>query len=379
LRVLQTYKIFMPDLHGGIPHVISMLTRLSGSGVENLIMVARGFGRGRVYRFEDATVWAATSMGTMASTPLAPTYPLAFARRASEHDLVVCHLPFPLADLGLLLRPRLRTPLIVYWHADIVGRPWLTRLISPLIKRTLRRADRIIISHEAMMKSPFLQPHAEKCTVVALGCDTAWWSSLDAAQRERVRELQAEFPRLVVAIGRLVPYKGYDVFLRALAGIQAQAVVIGAGPLKTELETMAERLGIADRVTFVGSQSADDIKCYLHAARVFTLPSVTEAEAFGIVQIEAMAAGRPVVNTSLKTAVPDIARNDREALTVTPGDAVALADALQKLLDEPALAEHLGRNGQQRAHDAYDQAMFLQKMHGLYQDVIRETAPRNLR
>jgi len=379
LRVLQAYKIFMPDVHGGIPHVIATLTKLSTSGVENLVMVARGFGFGRKYQFEETPVWAASSIGTVASTPLAPTYPFAFARRASEFDLIVCHLPFPLADLGLLLRPRLRTPLLVYWHADIVGRPLLTRLISPLIKRTLRRADRIVVSHEAMIESRFLTPHANKCVVVPIGCDTAWWSTLSAANRDRVEELKNQYPRLVVAIGRLVSYKGYDVFLRAIAQTEAQAVIVGMGPLKADLEALAHRLNIRERVTFVGPQTADEIKCHLHAARMFVLPSVTEAEAFGIVQIEAMAAGRPVINTSLKTAVCQIARDEQEALTVTPRDEVGLADAISRLLADPVLAERLGQNGQQRARQLYDENDFLQKMHAIYAEVIGKAAARDLR
>jgi rhamnosyl/mannosyltransferase len=114
----------------------------------------------------------------------------------------------------------------------------------------------------------------------------------------------------------------------------------------------------------------DDIKVLLHAARVFALPSVTIAEAFGIVQIEAMATGLPVVNTDLPTAVPHIARHAREGLTVAAGNPAALADALRHLLDNPEYAETLGNAGRARAVVEFDEAQFLARMQAVYDDAI---------
>lgn len=367
MRVLHAYKVYFPDSYGGIPQVIETLTGLSRRGFETFVLVARLFGFGRSFRAEGASVQAVGSLGTVLSMPIAPTYPFVLARRARQMDVVVCHAPFPLADLGILLLFPRRTALVVHWHAEVIGRPLLWSLLTPLIRRTLSRADTVVISDPAMLaNSRLLAPHAGKCAVLPFGCDAAYWGQLDAGQQAEVEAIRARAPRLVVAVGRLVTYKGYEVLLRALQGLDAQVVIIGDGPLRGQLERVARDLGIADRVTLLGAQQRDRLKQYVHAARVFAFPSVTSAEAFGIVQIEAMAAGRPVVNTALTTAVPNVARHEREGLTVPPDDPQALAAAIGRLLDDPELARRLGAAGQARARAEFDLGQFLPRMEVLY-------------
>lgn len=369
MRLLHAYKIYLPDVHGGIPHVIATLAKLPRAGFDSLILVARAFGVGRSYRVDDVPVKAVTSLGTTFSTPVAPSYPFVFAQQAKQVDVVVCHAPFPLADMGVLLGFPRQVALIVHWHAEVIGRPLLVRLMTPLVRRTLARADRIVVSDPAMIEnSTLLSAHAEKCIVVPYGCDVTYWSGLDDAQRGAVEELRVRYPRLIVAVGRLVGYKGYEVFLRAMQDVDGQAVIIGEGPLKVELENLATYLGISDRVTFLGGLARDEVKQYIHAANVLAFPSVTDAEAFGLVQLEAMSAGRPIVNTSLGTAVPHIARDGQEGLTVPPNDPPAFAAALRRLLDDPDLARALGEAGHMRAHAEYDQSLFLERMQAIYRE-----------
>ena len=136
----------------------------------------------------------------------------------------------------------------------------------------------------------------------------------------------------VLFIGRLVPYKGVDVLLRAMARVDATAWVVGDGPLRQALEGEAAGLGLADRVRFLGSLPDAEVVAHLHACDVFVLPSVTHAETFGMVQLEAMTCGKPVVSTNLRSGVPWVNRHEETGLVVEPGDAEGLADAL----DAPA-------------------------------------------
>jgi rhamnosyl/mannosyltransferase len=226
--------------------------------------------------------------------------------------------------------------------------------------------------------SEFLQPHAAKCTVMPYGMDLDYWRP---DERNKAEDMRPAGSRRIVSLGRLVGYKGYDVLIRAMRDVDGQATIIGEGPLLPELQQLATELGVADRVHFVGRLGRDEIRQLFHSAQVFAFPSVTEAEAFGIVQIEAMAAGLPVVNTSLATTVPFVARHDMEALTVAPGDAKALAEALNQILDQPALAHRLGGAGQARALSEFDQSVFRARMAAVYADVLltrreRATMPR---
>lgn len=378
MRILHAYKVYLPNVFGGIPAVIAMLAMLQRLGFKTDVLVACQRGVGRKYEFEGVNVEATSSIGTVMSTPLAPTYPFRFIERARSADIVVHHAPFPLTDIGVLLMPR-DTVLIVHWHAEVIGRPWLMRILSPFIRHSLRRADRIVVSDRVIVdNSPFLKEFAEKCVVVPYGCDDAYWGKLSSGEQRAVDDLQRKYPRLIVSVGRLVSYKGYEVFLHAMRDVDADAVIVGEGQLKANLIKLAEELGVLDRVTFLGVLESHEVKQYIHAARVFAFPSVTEAEAFGIVQLEAMSAGKPVVNTALATAVPNVARDGMEGLTVPPSQPAALADALRRLLDQPDYAVSLGNAGKERVRAEFSQPLFLSRMQEVYKEALqRRCAVRN--
>ena len=371
MRVLHAYKVYLPNVHGGIPSVIAMLATLRRLGVKTDVLVACQRGVGCKYEFEGVDVEAISSIGTVMSTPLAPTYPFRLVKRARSTDIVVHHAPFPLTDIGVLLMPRDKV-LIVHWHAEVIGRPWLMRILSPFIRNSLRRADRIIVSDRIIVdKSPFLKDFAAKCVVIPYGCDDAYWGRLSPGEQQAVDDLQRRHPRLVVAVGRLVSYKGYEVFLRAMREVDADAVIIGEGQLKPDLIKLADELGVFHRVKFLGVLGSHEVKQYIHAAKVFAFPSVTEAEAFGIVQLEAMSAGKPVVNTALATAVPKVARDGKEGLTVPPSQPAAFAEALRRLLDQPDYAASLGKAGKERVRTEFSQSLFLSRMQEVYKEVLQ--------
>jgi glycosyltransferase involved in cell wall biosynthesis len=372
LRIFHAYKIYRPDIEGGIPAVISSLAHASDQNVNHSILTARRFGLAHRYQLEGIPVEAVASLGTLFSTPLAPNYIPIFIRRARSTDIVIHHAPLPLNDVAILLGLPSDVALIVYWHADIVGYPLLKRLIAPLIRRVLTRADRIVVSgHPMIDNSEFLRPHAEKCAVLPYGVDLDYWRTLDAEERTAVDELRRRRPRHIVAVGRLVGYKGYDVLIRAMQTIDGHATIIGEGPLLAEWQQLAIRLGVSDRIRFAGRLTRSEIKQIFYSAQVFAFPSVSEAEAFGIVQIEAMAAHLPIVNTDLATTVPLVARHDLEALTVPPNDPQALSQALNRILDEPALAKRLGAAGRERALNEFDQLVFRARMAKTYEAAAR--------
>lgn len=371
MKVLHSYKVYRPDVDGGIPFVIATLTGPHAAGLDNRILVARKKGMSKNYRVEGIPVDAVGSLGTVFSTPLAPTFPFALIDHAKSSDIVVHHAPFPLADLAISWFPN-SAALIVYWHADIIGFRLLKTLVMPAILNSLRRADRIVVADQSTIAgSPVLHAFADKCMVIPYGIDTHRWSACSEQEQAASRLLRQQHPRMILAIGRLVPYKGFDVLLRALKEVDGHAILIGEGPLDVELRSMAETLGVADRVTFAGRLSDSAMKAHLHAARVLAFPSVTTAEAFGIVQLEAMAAGLPIVNTLLASAVPQIARHELEGLTVPPHDAPALAAALRRILDDPTLADRLGRAGQVRARTEYSEETYVSRIRCVYDDVLR--------
>jgi glycosyltransferase involved in cell wall biosynthesis len=372
MHVLHAYKVSHTEIYGGIPEAIRILASTRRPDITSAILAARLFGRGYRQDSERLPIQFTGSFGTLASTPLAPSYPFALARAARRADVVALHVPFPLNDIGIWLGLPQRAALVVHWHAEIVGRRLLSQSITGLLHRTLSRADCIVVSSEKLFDdSPILAPYRDKCSVVPFGVDTAFWGTLDASARVEAERLAATHPRLVLAVGRLVPYKGFDVLIEAIRQIDATAIIVGDGAQAESLRRLTELHGVSDRVLFAGNVSREKLRTLLHAARVFAFPSLTRAETFGIAQLEAMAAGLPIVNTALPTGVPTVARDGIEALTVGPGDPTRLAEAIGRLLDTPELAASLGHAARRRAAVEFDQAPFIDRMHAIYAEAIR--------
>ena len=251
LRVLHAYKVFPPDVVGGITEVIAYIAKGMAPRHESSLLVARSRGWGRSYTFDTVPVEALFSFGTLLSTPIVPSFPIVLARRSRQAELVALHHPFPLNDIGVMLGVPRQTALVVRWHSEIVRQRSLTALLAPLIQHTLARAQRIIVSHPTLVSaSPFLAAHAKKCAAVPFGIDVPYWTELDSGQRRRVEELRSRYPRLVIATGRLVPYKGFDVLIEALRDVDATAIIVGEGPLRHDLLRLARQRGVADLSDF---------------------------------------------------------------------------------------------------------------------------------
>lgn len=355
LSVLHAYKTYLPETEGGIPTAIRSLAAMPEC--ESLGVTTRAPLAPRRILVDGVPVERAAAFGQALSLPLAPLFPLALRRAARRADVIALHTPFPLGDLGALLAPGV--PLVVHWHADIVRQRRAARLVAPLIRRTLARAARIVVSHPGIVAgSPWLGPFAEKCAVVPYGVDAEAWSALTPDEAAEAEALRARHPRLVAALGRLVPYKGFHVLVEAMAAVDGTAVIVGEGPEHARLTARIAALGLGGRVLLAGRLPRPHVKALLRAARVFAFPSVSPAEAFGIAQLEAMACGLPVVNTSLPTAAPWVARDGEEAITLPPNDPAALAAALTALLDDPARAAALGAAAQARVRAEFTEAAY---------------------
>ena len=368
MRILQTYKVYPPDVHGGISEVMARISQLRTMSHDVRILVARDHGFARRYLHDGTPVQAVGSLGQLMSMPIAPGFPFALKRATKQCDVLALHAPFPLNDFSLLFGIPEDVAVVLHWHSEIAGARGQLPFIESMLRNTVARADRVVVTDEAMIQaSPFLSKVAEKCDVVPYGVDVEFWSTVGEAEAAEIASIKAQHPRTVISIGRLVPYKGYPVLLEAMQQVDAELVLIGEGSQGEALKAQAKRLGLADRVHFKGYLSRTEMKLHLHAAQVFVLPSISEAEGFGIVQVEAMASGLPVINTNLNTTVPLIARHEIEGLTVEVGNAQALAGAINRLLGDSDLSARLAANGRQRAQVTYSNAAFLNGMQDVYQ------------
>ncbi|HEU5014343.1 MAG TPA: glycosyltransferase [Roseiflexaceae bacterium] len=374
MHILQIYKEYPPVMGGIENHVRDLSEGLVARGHYLTVLVTS---RNRQTTIEQPhkrlkIIKAAREIHA-ASTPLSTTM-LRMARRLHV-DVAHLHFPYPPGDLVYHMLPD-QPPLVVTYHSDVIRQRTMLQLYRPLLEQTLRQAARIIVtSPNYIASSPFLSRHATKCEVVPLGIDPARFADADAAQ---VAELRARHSPdgmpLLLFVGRLRYYKGLHVLLDALPRVRARLLVAGSGPEHDRLVAQAERLELADRVCFLGDVPDDALPALYHAADVFVLPAHLRSEAFGIVQLEALASGLPCVSTELGTGTSFVNKQGETGIVVPPNDPAALARALNILVANPALRQHFGENGRRRVADIFDRERMVWHVEQIYRAVLKQSA-----
>ncbi len=369
MKVLQISK-FYPPHHGGIEAVARDLSAgLVARGVAVEVLCAN-----KRLRHADDTdalgvrVTRAASAGLLLSTSLAPgLLPLLRARR-QQADIVHVHMPDPLAALAVwYARPTGRV--VLHWHSDVVRQRVARHVYQPLERWLLQRADAVIATSEPYAQSsPTLQPWLHKVRVVPLGAPPP-----QPPQPRLVEEARRRYGgrRIVFSLGRLTYYKGFDVLVQAARLLPDDVVVVvgGGGPELPRFRALAQQHGVAERVRFIGPMSAARVEAHFAAAELFCLASTVRAEAYGVVVLEAMARGLPVVASRIPGSGLNWLHQDGvTGLAVPPGDAPALAAAINRLLADAALRRQFGQAGQAR----WAAGLTAQTMSDLILDLYRD-------
>ena len=177
-------------------------------------------------------------------------------------------------------------------------------------------------------------------------------------------------PRIVLFIGRFRYYKGLYILLEAMKSVPGNLLLIGIGPMEKELkEQVAMDDDLRGKVFFLGELSDEDVVIHLQACDVFVLPSIFRSEAFGIVLLEAMACGKPIVSTELGTGTSFVNQHRETGLVVPPKDAKALAEAISYLLANPEIMERLGKAAKERAEKYFCLDRMVEDVLSTYQDI----------
>lgn len=368
LRVLQVGKYFAPQ-HGGIEsHLRDLCSELRKS-VDLKVIVANDRIRQERGCIEGIDVIRLGRVMTLASAPICPA--MINSIRREPADIVHLHLPNPAAAIACLLA-RPRGALVITWHSDVIRQRRLVRLYQPLERLLLKRCAAIVATSPAYIAaSPTLRMHAGRCHLIPYGIDAGQFDD-DRVDRPLVAKLRERFgPRVILTVGRLVYYKGIKFLIQAMSKVNAKLVIIGEGPLRAELEREAAANGTSDRVIFLGDID-DNLTSYYHASDVFALPSCERSEAFGIVQLEAMAAGMPVVNTRIDSGVPYVSLDGISGFTVEPRSSEEMAAALNRLLDNSELRKRMGRAARDRVVNEFGIREMAARTLDLYRKVLLE-------
>lgn len=371
--IVHVGKFYAPHV-GGIETHLETLCRGLGKSMDARVIVAND-GRGdHEAIIEGVTVSRHAIQFNLAGAPVCPSM-VKKIRRANA-DIVHVHVPNP-AGILAVMASGYRGRLVTTWHSDTVRQRRLAQMFGPLQRRHLRNCDAIIATSRNYVESSLdLRNFTDRCSVIPYGIEVDEIRRPDFSAVEAIRERYAG--PLLLSVGRLVYYKGFEYLVQAMKRIAATLIIVGDGPLRASLERLARAVGVAERVVFLGEMQPREIAPYYHACDIFVLASIARSEAFGIVQLEAMACGKPVVNTQLASGVPFASLNEVTGLTVEPCNAEAIEHAVNRLLADSELRTRFGEAAKKRVDDEFSSSTMLRRTVELYQELL-SSEPRRTR
>jgi len=307
LKVVQTNKAYYPKV-GGIETTITNLSEGLVKDYNVSVKVLTCNDQRTVNyvtkRLNGVDIIYLPTFGFVASLPISVAYMKSLSQL--DGDILHVHEPFPWADLSYVFSSKIRknfSRLVVSWHSDIVRQKWALSFYRPYIHKFLKLVDKILVSNANLIEySEYLPEYKSKCEVIPLGAKLDWVNSL-SNRSDRVKKIKSEYASpLVLFVGRLVYYKGIQYLIDAINQVSdVSLVIIGSGPLKKELLNQIQNLNLEKRIHILPEVDEETLHSLYEACDIFVLPSVEKSETYGIVQIEAMACGKPVICTELKT------------------------------------------------------------------------------
>lgn len=376
VRILHVNKLYTPWI-GGIETVVQDIAEglIQFSDMDCEVLVCRVRGRSTKSLVNGVWVTRVASMGRFLSAPVAPGFPRQLQQMAPEFDVIHIHVPFPLAMLCNWRDIRNHgARLVIHYHSDIV-RPVQRMLVDRLRgfeRRFMESADRIIVTSEGLLRnSRTLESYRDKCQVVPLSIDLTKFRTLSAPEiaTARLRFDLDSRERLVLFAGRLVYYKGLQYLVEAVRDLDVKLFIAGEGPLRYSLEKQIWKLKLAGKVRILGRVTNTDLEDLYSIADLFVLPSTEPSEAFGIVQLEAMAHGLPVVNTNVASGVPSVSVHNLTGMTVPPADSVALREAIATILADDHLRNKFSADARQRVLQ-FSRPAVLKQIRAIYNEVV---------
>jgi glycosyltransferase involved in cell wall biosynthesis len=378
MNIVHIYKDYFP-VFGGIENLMREMAEAqtrSGHTVTALVTQLPGSAAETVMHNGVTVVKAARQLNVQ-SAPISVSFPREVARLTAGADIAHLHAPYPIGEAcNLWFGKATRT--VISWHSDIVRQKMLLRVYGPVLRRVIRHADAVIASSRQYAESsPWLQPMLSKVSVAPYGVDAERFSpgrevqaaSVRAAWLEQIGTSAGPAPMIVLGVGRLRYYKGFDDLLRAVAQLPDVAVVIaGIGPMQSELQALARSLGLGARALFAGEPDDAALPAFYRAADVFALPSNSRAESFGVVIAEAMASGLPAVTTEVGSATSWITQHEQTGLVVAPRDPQALAAALGRMRND-ALRVRMGAAARERVLAEFTHARMNDRVEAIYREV----------
>ena len=328
------------------------------------VLVAGSPGGMRTETVDGMRIISARCLLRILSNPLCPGFGKHISR--SDADIIHFHLPLPTAVISWLLNRNFGSrPFVVTYHSDIVRQAFVMPFYGPFLKRFLRKANRIIATSRAYVESSRWIRDLPNVCVVPIGADPGKFKVGKPDERED----------FFLFVGRFRKYKGIDVLLDAWKSLSDhRLIMVGGGPL---LPMMRKRIEDENLNVSIITDASDDVLAALYgSALALILPSTLRSEAFGMVQVEAMFCGTPVISTAIDTGVPWVNKDSVSGLTIEPGDSAALVSAVHRILEGDEWSR-LSEGARERAVSLFDGPMLMSRIEKICMEVLDDRQNRS--
>jgi rhamnosyl/mannosyltransferase len=374
MKVLQLGKAFppIPNL-GGVEKVMELFYYgLNNNGIKCDILGANDkfefevdnfCGEGMIFRER----LLLKSMSTFISFHLL----FRFSKIKNNYDIIHIHFPDPMALMAIfLVRPN--SKIVIHWHSNILRQKFIYRFIKPLEKWCLKRANLILCTTpEYYNNNIILKPFLYKTKYLIIGID----KKQILINNTLSNKLQMQYPlkRKIVFIGRFVYYKGLDYLINALPYIKSNIIlyVIGSGKLENAMKQLVKDIKVEDKVIFLGNVDEKNKYAYLNNSDVLILPSIYKTEAYGIVQIEAMALGVPVISTKISgSGVHWVNQNGISGLVVPCKDSISLAKSIDYLFSSETVYNNFVKGAIDRYESIFTGELMIKGLINHYNEIL---------
>jgi len=359
MKILQFGKFYPPDI-GGIETAIYNITEgLNKKGIKCDVLCSNSkheykkeiIDRGS-YKY---TVYRTKNYGKVASTAITPQIIFKLKEIIDNYDIIHLHHPDPMANFALFLVNPKKQRIVIHWHSDIIKQKFALKFYRPLLDWMLKKADVIIgTSPKYIEESEQLKKFKNKCIAIPLGIKK---EDLEVDE-EKIKEIKKKFKnkKIIFSLGRLIYYKGFEYLIESSKYLPGNYVVIigGDGKMRKKYKKLITNNNLLNKVFLTGRIPQTHLGSYYKACDLFCLPSVEKSEAFGLVMVEAMSFGRPIVATKIKgSGVSWVNQHGITGLNIEPKNPKVLADAIRFICENPEIYIKMSKNALKRFEEEF--------------------------
>lgn len=364
MKILHLGKFY--PMNGGMERaILDIVESFSERGILCDLLCVATERPGTVTLNEFGHIYTTLSVCQISSMSISPSMVFVLRKICHRYDIIHIHCPNPMACMALFFSG-FKGKVILHWHSDILSQKVFLKLYQPLQSWLIKRADIIVGTTPIYLEeSPFLRNVKTKLKAIPLGVGRV------VSHQEKVAAIRARYAgkKIVFALGRLIAYKGFNYLIDAAKYLTDDYVVLigGMGPLYNKLANQIKKNSFQNKVFLVGRIPDNELNEYYGACDVFCLSSIWKTEAFGMVQIEAMSCGKPVVATNIKgSGVPWVNKHGYSGLNVEPEKPVALAKAIREITSSKEVYDKYAAQALCRYNELFTKERMLSEYEKMY-------------